>query len=207
MSSIRDKLRFEKLITVDDTGLPKAPSIKQLQDKDVRRLYERDNTPDKSMYMKECGVIYYLGDPKSAPKQKGLSNSECIKMAIENYSLPKNYVPDVLVLKIARKYYEDNITEAGVTVENLLKGIHNINLVSTKLNELLNQKIQSCNDVTAIGEITNIMKQLKDQMVDIPLLTKKLDEAYQALLYETQTNTSRGGVSVSSSMDAEEAED
>ena len=66
------KLTIEKLITIDKSGMPKAPSLRQLIDKDVRELYIRDRTDTKEMYVKECIVIYYLGDPKSPAKQKGL---------------------------------------------------------------------------------------------------------------------------------------
>ena len=70
------KLTIEKLITVDESGMPKAPSVRQLLDKDVLALYSRDNTPDKRRYLGDCGVIYYLGDPKSPVRQQGLSDSE-----------------------------------------------------------------------------------------------------------------------------------
>ena len=70
------KIEIEKLISVDDTGMPKAPSITQLFDKDIRELYTRDETLDKSVYIKEVGVIYYLGNPNSPVRQQGLSDEE-----------------------------------------------------------------------------------------------------------------------------------
>ena len=51
---------IEKLLTIDDTGMPKAPSIRQLQDKDVALLWQRDTSKDKHKYIAEAGVIYYL---------------------------------------------------------------------------------------------------------------------------------------------------
>ena len=55
--AVKDKLNIEKLISIDITGLPTAPSVRQLLDKDVRELYTRDRSSDKTMYLKECGVI------------------------------------------------------------------------------------------------------------------------------------------------------
>ena len=131
---------IEKLLTIDDTGMPKAPNIKQIQDKDVMLLYTRDHTSDKRKYIAEVGVIYYLGDPKSPAKQQGLSDDEALKMAIENYNLPSDYVPDILVRKLIEKYYYSNITEAGVALEALRKSVHLVSLAATKINELLTFK-------------------------------------------------------------------
>ena len=47
-----NKIRVDKLLTVDDTGMPKAPDIKQILDKDVQLLWLRDKTKDKSQYIK-----------------------------------------------------------------------------------------------------------------------------------------------------------
>ena len=90
-----NKIRVDKLLTVDDTGMPKAPDIRQILDKDVQLLWLRDKTKDKSQYIKEVGVIYYLADPKGPCKQEGLSDNEAIKKAIENFDLPANYKPDL----------------------------------------------------------------------------------------------------------------
>ena len=40
-------LIIENLISVDDTGIPKAPKINQIIDKDVFLLYSRDTSKDK----------------------------------------------------------------------------------------------------------------------------------------------------------------
>ena len=48
---------IDELITIDDSGMPKPPNLRQLLDSDIRDLYRRDKTKDKSMYIKECIVI------------------------------------------------------------------------------------------------------------------------------------------------------
>ena len=104
----RDRLIIDNLLLIDENGMPEAPTIRQLIDKDVRELYTRDKSKDKSGYVKDCIVIYYLGDPKSPAKQSGLSDAEALKMAIEQAGLPANYIPSALVLKIIKRYYAQN---------------------------------------------------------------------------------------------------
>lgn len=198
-----NKLLIDSLLLLDDTGMPQPPTLKQLIDKDVRELYRRDKTKEKKMYIAECIVIYYLGDPKSPAKQSGLSDPEALKMAIEQAGLPKTYIPDVLVLRLIKRYYEENITEAGKVVENILKGVHNINLSIDVINSLLNEKLKSNPTLEEIPIILDMMKRVNEQAGAIPAMLKKLEEAKQNLMYEKETEVSRGGQTVLSSMDAE----
>lgn len=198
-----NKLLIDSLLLLDDTGMPQPPTLKQLIDRDVRELYRRDKTKEKKMYIAECIVIYYLGDPKSPAKQSGLSDPEALKMAIEQAGLPKTYIPDVLVLRLIKRYYEENITEAGKVVENILKGVHNINLSIDVINSLLNEKLKSNPTLEEIPIILDMMKRVNEQAGAIPAMLKKLEEAKQNLMYEKETEISRGGQTVLSSMDAE----
>ena len=73
-------IELTDLFTIDENGIPQAPNIYQIQNKDVRELWERDkgsigdiNGTEKLRYKKEAGVIYYLGDPKSPANQMGYS--------------------------------------------------------------------------------------------------------------------------------------
>ena len=198
-----NKLLIDSLLLLDDTGMPQPPTLKQLIDRDVRELYRRDKTKEKKMYIAECIVIYYLGDPKSPAKQSGLSDPEALKMAIEQAGLPKTYIPDVLVLRLIKRYYEENITEAGKVVENILKGVHNINLSIDVINSLLNEKLKSNPTLEEIPVILDMMKRVNEQAGAIPTMLKKLEEAKQNLMYEKETEVSRGGQTVLSSMDSE----
>ncbi len=198
-----NKLLIDSLLLLDDTGMPQPPTLKQLIDRDVRELYRRDKTKEKKMYIAECIVIYYLGDPKSPAKQSGLSDPEALKMAIEQAGLPKTYIPDVLVLRLIKRYYEENITEAGKVVENILKGVHNINLSIDVINSLLNEKLKSNPTLEEIPVILDMMKRVNEQAGAIPAMLKKLEEAKQNLMYEKETEVSRGGQTVLSSMDSE----
>jgi hypothetical protein len=201
---MNNKLLIDSLINIDDSGMPQAPTTRQLIDRDVRELYRRDTSKDKQKYIKECIVIYYLGDPKSPAKQNGLSDAEALKMAIEQAGLPADYLPDKLVIRLIKRYYNENITEAGVVVENILKGIHNINLIITNINELLNEQLKTNITIESVQTVVSMIDIVNKKSAEMPALIKALEEAKQNLMYEKETELSRGGGQVLSSMDAEE---
>lgn len=191
---------IEKLLTIDDTGMPKAPSIRQLQDKDVALLWQRDTSKDKHKYIAEAGVIYYLGDPKSPAKQQGLSDAESLKMAIDNFNLPSSYTPDSLVKKLIDKYYINNITEAGVALEALQKSIHLVSLAAVRINEQLNKKLSTTLVDEDISPILVMMDAVSKRITEIPALTKALGTAYENLRNEEEEQLARGGKQILSSM-------
>ena len=195
---------IDSMLVVDDTGMPVPPTIRQLLDRDIRTLYTRDKSKDKKQYIAECIIIYQLGDPKSPARQSGLSEREALRYAIEQAGLNSDYIPDNLVLKLIKRYYDENITEAGRVVENILQTIHNINLGISQINRFLNDKLANPLDGDTIGTILSLVDNVKKQAGDIPSILKKLEEAKQNLLYEQQTELSRGGTAVLSSMDAED---
>lgn len=193
-------IEIDKLLTIDETGMPKAPNIKQLLDKDVRALYLEDTTSDKSMYIKQVGVIYYLADPKGPCIQEGLSRTEALKRAIENYDLPVNYRPSLLVEKLIKRYHDERIGVIGTAVESLQKAIHNVTIAGNILNEQLNNKLSNgCDDEDAMA-IIDIMDKLNKKITDLPNLIKSLSEAQQQLQLEEETIRIRGGNNAESSM-------
>lgn len=198
----RDRLIIDNLLLIDENGMPEAPTIRQLIDKDVRELYTRDKSKDKSGYIKDCIVIYYLGDPKSPAKQSGLSDAESLKMAIQQAGLKDDYIPDELVQKIIKRYYYQNITEAGKVVENIQKGIHNINLSVDAINTILNEKLQSGLTLDDLPNILGMVDNVNKKASELPSIIKRLEEAKQNLMYEKETEVARGGNAVLSSMDA-----
>lgn len=195
---------IDKMLTIDDTGMPQAPNLRQILDKDVALLWQRDTTRDKRKYIGECGVIYYLGDPKSPAKQQGLTDEECLNMAIENFNLPKDYKPDSLVAKIIDKYYKQNITEAGVALEALHKSIHLVSIAATKINNILNKKLSNAISDEDITSILTMMDAVSKRIVEIPALTKALGVAYENLRNEEEQQLARGGKQILSSQDADE---
>lgn len=199
-----NNITIEKLLTIDETGMPQAPTIRQLQDKDVALLWQRDTTKNKRKYIAEVGVIYYLGDPKSPAKQQGLSYDESLKMAIDNYNLPEDYVPDSLVKKLIDKYYVSNITEAGVALEALQKSIHLVSIASVRINDHLNRKLSGALSDEDITSILTMMDAVSKRITEIPALTKALSTAYENLRNEEEEKFARGGKQILSSMNADE---
>lgn len=193
-------LDLDWMLTIDETGMPKAPNIKQLLDKDVALLWTRDKTPDKIQYIKEVGVIYYLGDPKGPCLQEGLSEKESLKRAIENFDLPKDYQPDILVWKLIKRYYNQRVGAAMENVIVLKKGLHNNTLAASKLNELLNEKLNEGASLETAGTIIQLMDSLNKKVSDMPGLLKALQQAEENLLFEQEQTSGRGGEVVLSSM-------
>lgn len=201
---MNNKLLIDSLLVLDDSGMPQPPTLRQMIDKEVRELYRRDKTSDKKNYIAECIVIYYLGDPKSPARQAGLSDPEALRMAIEQAGLDKGYIPDALVLRLIKRYYDENITEAGKVVENIQQGVHNINLAVSAMNNLLNEKLNSNLTLEDIPNVLALVDNVNKKAGELPSILKKLEEAKQNLMYEKETEISRGGGAVLSSMDCED---
>ena len=197
-------LVIEKMLTIDATGMTQAPNIRQLQDKDVLTLYTRDTTSDKRKYIKEVGVIYYLGDPQSPANQQGLSYSEALKMAIDNYNLDSNYVPDVLVTRLIDKYYHANVGEAGIALQALHKSVHLVSLAAVKINERLNVKLSGTLADEDITSTLALMDSVSKRITEIPNLTLALKTAYENVRDEKEEQIGRGGQTIVSSMDADD---
>ena len=201
---ISNKLIIDNLIEFDDTGMPQAPGVRQLIDRDIKELWRRDRTATKKRYTAECIVIYYLGDPKSPARQAGLSEPEALRMAIEQAGLNNDYIPDALVLNLIKKYYQQNITEAGRVVENILQGIHNINLSVSAINSILNEKLNGSITLEDLPNILAMVDNVNKKAGELPSILKKLNEAKQNLMYEKETELTRGGNVLLSSMDSED---
>ena len=198
------QINIDKLLIIDETGMPKAPTLRQILDKDIALLWQRDTTKDKRKYIAEAGVIYYLGDPKSPARQQGLTDEEALRMAIDNFNLPKDYKIDSLVRKLIDKYYNQNITEAGVALEVLHKSIHLVSIAATKINDILNRKLSNAISDEDITQILTMMDAVSKRITEIPALTKALGVAYENLRNEEEQQLARGGKQILSSMDADE---
>lgn len=198
------KLNIDTLIKIDSSGMPKPLELRQYLDKDIRQLYIRDKTEDKSIFLKELIVIYYLGDPNSPARQAGLNDNESLAMAIEQADLKPTYIPDELVIRLYQRYYNQNITEAGRTVENLIKSIHVQNIMVSKITDLLNEKSANTMQLEDIPTIVSASEAIMKIAKDIPTVLKKLEEAKEQLLYEQEVESARGGDTITSSMNAED---
>ena len=201
------------LISYDERGYAFAPNIYQIQDKDVALLYQRDSgSPGdldgtlKLRYLKEAGVVYYLGDPKSPPNQMGYSRVEAINLAKSNYDLDAEWQPDELILRLAKRYKESKLGVAGEALEAALRALHNSTIACNLLNNILAEKMltgladEAASVIGTVTELSKIINLLPNQI-------KTVEDAKQNLLLEKQTKYARGKVKVTNSMDASNAKD
>lgn len=198
------KLTIDSLLRLDDTGMIEPADLRQLLNRDIRELFQRDKDPNKSGYIADCIVIYMCGDPKSPARQQGLSEDECIKYAIQQTGIKKDYKKDILVRKLIKQYNEENLTESGKVVDNLLKAIHNQNKVIDKYLEFLNGALESAATIEQTSQVVNLMSDLNKIAKDLPTLVNALNTAKNNLMYDIQEEQSRGGGKVLSSMNAED---
>lgn len=197
-------LNIDKMLTIDNTGMPTAPDIRQLLDKDLALLYMRDKSKNKKQYIKECGVIYYFGDPKSPAHQQGLSDKEILKLCIENFDLDSDYKIDSLTKKLIDKYYVQNITEAGLALDTLRKSVHLVTLAANKINEFLNGQLQDAVSKEDIQMYLAMINNVSNNVKELPNLMKSINVAYENLRAEEEEQLARGGKQILSSMDADE---
>jgi hypothetical protein len=200
----KNTLNINKMLSVDATGMPQLPTLEQIQDKDVLMLFTRDKSDYRRQYIKEVGVIYYLGDPNSPANQQGLSESEALQLAIENYNLPKDYKPDDLVKKLIVKYHKANLTAAGVAIQNILKSFNAISQVSSLFLDMIKAKIKGGLELEDLAAITTQMHNVINDAKQIPSLTASLKTAYENLRHDQEAEVGRGGKDITSSMDADD---
>ena len=81
--------------------------------------------------------------------------------------------------------------------------MHNINLSIDVINNLLNEKLKTTISLEEIPVIINLMNNVNAQSKELPSILKRLEEAKENLMYEKETEISRGGGVVLSSMDAD----
>ena len=82
----------------------------------------------------------------------------------------------------------------------LKKGLHNNTLAASKLNELLNEKLNEGASLETAASIIALMDSLNKKVSDMPGLLKALQQAEENLLFEQESTAGRGGETISSSM-------
>lgn len=195
-------LNIKNLLTFDIYGNVEPITIEQILDKDVLELYSRDLSQDKSKYKQECGVIYYLGDPNSPVRQNGLSEREALAEAIENFNLPKDYVPDPLVARLISRYNINAITPAGVAIENIRKSLHRISHAAIKIGETIDKLMEGAIEPTDIATFIDLSNKLGKFSTELPDYVAALRVAQDNLRNESEELEARGGETIQYSMDA-----
>lgn len=187
------------MLAVNDQGIPFAPNLYQIQNKDVKELYVRDITPNKTRYMQEVGVIYYLADPKSPANQMGYSRPEALIVAKQNYGIDANWEPDELVLRIVDEY-KKGWTPAEETFNSAARALHNANLAANFISEQLSVKMSSGLQSDDTLVVIDYINKLSAIINLLPNQLKTINEAKQALLLDNQQRKARGGKVITTSM-------
>jgi hypothetical protein len=200
-------LDVSDLLYIDKQGYTTAPNIYQLQDKDVRTLYERDKDSNKLNYIKEVGVVYYLADPKSPANQLGYNLKEALAMAKTNYDLDKEWQPDGLIYRLIDKYRKGKVGVAGEVMDSALKAIHNSSLALNKLNELVSDKLSAGLTIEETITVVEMVTKINTIVDLIPKQIKALNEAKQNLEYEVEQKKARGGITITTSMMTDDSEE
>ena len=197
-----NKLNIKNLLTFDVYGNVEPVSLEQILDKDVLELYRRDYGKDKNKYIAECGVIYYMGDPNSPPRQNGLTDKEALDAAIENFNLPKDYEPDPLVRRLIDRYNINAITPAGIAIENIRKALHRVSHASIKIGETIDHMMANALEPTDVATIIDLSNKLGKLSTELPNYVASLKVAQDNLRNESEEIEARGGESIYYSMDA-----
>lgn len=195
-------LHIKNLLTFDIYGNVTPISLEQILDKDVLELYRRDYSQDKNKYIAECGVIYYMGDPNSPPRQNGLTDKEILDAAKENFNLPDDYVPDALVKRLIDRYNINAITPAGVAIENIRKALHRVSYASIKIGETIDKMMANALEPTDVATVIDLSNKLGKLSTELPNYVAALKTAQDNLRNESEEIEARGGETISYSMDA-----
>ena len=128
------KLLIDTLITIDEDGMPQPPTTRQMIDKDVRSLYNRDKTKDKSQYIAECIVI---GVKKDSDNQievnaKILPNIDEFKKHLNKDDINKTEIENEI---------KNIVTETNKKLPNY-KHIKNYKILEEPLEKTTTQKIK-----------------------------------------------------------------
>ena len=195
-------LHIRNLLTFDIYGNVQPVTLEQILDKDILELYKRDYSSNKDKFIKECGVIYYLGDPSSPPRQNGLSDKEALEAAIENFNLPNDYQIDPLVKRIIDRYNINAITPAGVAIENIKKSLHRVSYASIKIGEVIDTMMKNAIEPSDVATIIDLGNKLGKLSTELPNYVSALKIAQDNLRNESEELEARGGENIYNSMDA-----
>jgi|LQAB01.1.fsa_nt_gi hypothetical protein len=204
------KFNLHHILNFDSSGQIAPLTTEQLLDKDVRAFFvDYNNRNDLETYKKICGAIYYMGDPNSPPVQEGLSEDACLKRAIHDFELPKDWIPTPLISNIIEKYRNSEYTILYTSAISLQRAVRTSITVADKYNELLTQKlidiqtnVTNKDSLEATSAIVGMLQQIRKEIVEFPTLVDKLKAAQEAIINEAEDVTLRGGGIMSDSMNA-----
>jgi hypothetical protein len=206
------RFNINHLLSFDEAGNVKPLTTEQLLDNDVREFYQSYYLNDKlDQYRRECGLIFYMGDPNSPPMQEGLSDKECFERAKQEFKLPSMYKIPEHVQKLIDRYRKSEMTILHEAALSLEKSVHVCMVISDKYREVLQNKLHALSNsgdietIAVIGQVAGLIQQLNKEVKDFPKLVEILKSAKEAIFADMEDTQLRGGVIMTESMNANQA--
>ena len=103
------KFDIDMLLTIDDTGMPVPPNTRQLIDRDIRELYTRDKTKDKSRKF-DFSLLSRREIEVARLAAKGYTNAqiaECLYISAETVKSHMNSIFEKLNISSRKELMEN----------------------------------------------------------------------------------------------------
>lgn len=152
---------------------------------------------------KEFKYLYMICDYYSYPNQKGMSEKDSHKYAVDISDLPETWLPDKILLTAMDFYVEANLSVARELNKELQASFKNSSRVVRKLRgeteKLLDKSILT---PVEVEQLNNMQANLLDISTKLPKQLKSLQESADLIKKEEQEGEiARGGDSVLDSQD------
>jgi hypothetical protein len=156
---------------------------------------------------KEFMYLYMICDYYSYPNQKGLTEREAHMYGIKEAELPKDWIPDKVILDAMDFYVEANESVARELNKELVASFKNSSRVVKKLrNETEALLAKPSLTAVEVGQLTDMQNTLLDIAVKLPKNLKALQESADLIKKEEQEGEiGRGGDMVLDSQDPDKA--
>lgn len=152
--------------------------------KPFKKLWDRDNSPNKNKALNELAFIYFYTDPRSDYQYITIPEDR-IKAIKEGEGLPDTWKPDKDVLK-AIDFYDSFKPMSALLLDDSRKMINKLREYISNID--FNEKDDKGKPIYTMNSITSTIKQ-------IPELTKTLNEAERMVNQEMlEAAKARGSV-------------
>lgn len=157
-----------KLFKFEDFKIVIEPEALLLEP--FKKIHKRDKNRDKRMALLELGFIYFYCDPRS-DYQYIIDEEDRIEAIIEGEGLPKDWLPDKVVIE-AVNFYNSFKTSAALLLEDTRIAVDKLRSLLRDIDLL--QTDDKGKPVYTLNVITSTIKQ-------VPSLIEDLNRAEKAI--------------------------
>lgn len=159
-----------------------TPSQEVFLIKPLRDLYEADKSKNKSTFMQQLSIVYFMADPRSSYNYIMDDNTR-LKEILRQEGLPSSYKISPLVRKAIEEYKHHVTTPTSELVKATRMAI---NKLSNYLADIdLHEEDDKGKPKYTISNITTALKQIPD-------LLKQLNEVEKKLIEDLEDSEARG---------------